>query len=87
MGVYDEHRGTYLGSRVTKNCNTCKVHEHYGYWTTSGKRQFETDCLENDFLSSSEDTAVGLDLSTLHPYIFSIYGIERTMGSREGILC
>ena len=41
--VYDEHRGTYLGSRVTKNCNTCKVHEHYGYWTTTGKRQFETD--------------------------------------------
>jgi len=25
--------------------------------------QFETDCLENDFLSSSEDTAVGLSLS------------------------
>ena len=60
--IYDEHRGTYLGSRVTKNCNTCKVHEHYGYWTTSGKRQFETDCLENDFLLSSEDTAVGLSL-------------------------
>ena len=36
------------------------VHEHYGYWTTSGKRQLETDCLENDFLLSSEDTAVGL---------------------------
>ena len=35
---------------------------HYGYWTTSGKRQFETDCLENDFLLSSEDTAVGLSL-------------------------
>ena len=30
------------------------------YWTTSGKRQFETDCLENDFLLSPEDTAVGL---------------------------
>ena len=33
-----------------------------------GKRQFETDCLENDFLSSSEDTAVGLDHSILHPH-------------------
>ena len=28
----------------------------------SGKRQFETDCLENDFLLSSEDRAVGLSL-------------------------
>ena len=67
MVVYDEDRGTYLGSRVTKNCNTCKVHEHYGYSTKSGKKQFETDCLENDFLASSEDTAVGLDHSILHP--------------------
>ena len=62
MVVYDKHHGTYLGSRVTKNCNTCKVHEHYDYWTISGKRQFETDCLENDFLLSLEDTAVGLSL-------------------------
>jgi len=31
--VYDQHGGTYLGSRVTKNCNTCKVHEHYSHWT------------------------------------------------------
>ena len=38
------------------------VHEQYGYWTTSGKRELERDCLENDFLLSSEDTAVGLSL-------------------------
>ena len=60
--IYDDHRGTYLGSRVTKNCNKCKVHEYYGYWTSSGKRQFDTDCLENDFLLSSEDTAVRISL-------------------------
>ena len=36
--VYDEHRGKYLGSRVTKDCNTSKVHEHYGYLTTNGKK-------------------------------------------------
>ena len=28
----------------------------------SGKRQFESDCLEIDFLLSSEDTAAGLCL-------------------------
>lgn len=60
--IYDEQRGTYLGSRVTKNCNSCKVHEHYGYWTCKGKRHFEIDCLENDFLLSSEDTALGMSL-------------------------
>lgn len=60
--IYDEQRGTYLGSRVTKNCNSCKVHEHYGYWTFKGKRQFEIDCLENNFLLSSEDTALGMSL-------------------------
>ena len=60
--LFDKHHGTYLGFRLTKNCNICKVHEHYGYWTISGKRQFEMDCLENDFLLSSEDTAVGLPL-------------------------
>ena len=41
-----------------ENCRMCKK----PYWTTSGKRQFETDCLEIDFLLSSEDTAVGLPL-------------------------
>ena len=56
MVVYDEHRGTHLGSRVTKNCNTCKVHEHYGYWTRSGKRQFE-------------DTAVGLSLMVTSRFV------------------
>lgn len=56
--IYDDHHSMYLGSKVTKKCNTCKVHEYYGCWTSSGKRQFETDCLENDFFLSSEDTAV-----------------------------
>ena len=36
--VYDEHRGKYLRSRVTKDCNTSNVHEHYGYLTTNGKK-------------------------------------------------
>ena len=36
--IYHEQRGSYLGSRVTKCCRTCKVYEHYGYWTQEGKR-------------------------------------------------
>ena len=60
--IYHEQYGTYLGSRVTKYCNNCKVHEHYGYWTVNGERKFEEDCLKNEFLLSSEDTAVGLSL-------------------------
>lgn len=60
--IYDEYRGTYLGFRVIKNCNICKVYEYYGYWITSGKRQFETDCFENDFLLFLEDMVVGLFL-------------------------
>lgn len=60
--VYHEQRGSYLGSRITKCCRTCKVHEHYGYWTLNGKRQFNEDVLEGHFLLSSEDTAFDLSL-------------------------
>ena len=36
--IYHEHRGTYLGSRVTKCCCGCKIYEHYGYWSIDGRR-------------------------------------------------
>ena len=55
--IYHEQRGSYLGSRVTNCCRSCKVYEHYGYWTLEGKRHFNDDCLSNEFLLSSEDTA------------------------------
>ena len=55
--IYHEQRGSYLGSRETKCCHTCKVYEHHGYWTQEGKRHFNDDCLSNEFLLSSEDTA------------------------------
>lgn len=60
--IYHEQRGSYLGSRVTKFCHTCKVYEHYGYWTVNGERQFDDSCLDNQFLLSSEDTAFDLSL-------------------------
>ena len=55
--IYHEQHGSYLGSRVTKCCRTCKIYKHYGHWTSEGKRQFNDDCLANLFLLSSEDTA------------------------------
>ena len=29
--VYHGEFGTYLGSRMSKRCKSCKVFEHYGY--------------------------------------------------------
>ena len=60
--IYHAQRGTYLGSRITKCCRGCKLHEHYGYWTLNGQRQFDENCLENEFLLSSEDTAFDMSL-------------------------
>ena len=55
--IYSLHRGTYLGSCVTKVCRRCKAYEHYGYWTHGRKKQFTKESLELDFLLSTEDTA------------------------------
>lgn len=60
--IYSNHRGTYLGSRLTKVCRKCKIYEHYGYWSVEGKRHFERDCLSSEFLLSSEDTAFQMDV-------------------------
>lgn len=60
--IYHAQRGTYLGSRLMKFCRGCKLHEHYGYWTLNGQRHFDENCLENEFLLSSEDTAFDMSL-------------------------
>ena len=52
-------RGTYIGSRFTKKCSKCKIQEHYGFDKRDGKRMFDNDCLTNEFLLTSEDTAIG----------------------------
>lgn len=54
--------GTYLGSRVIKNFRSCKVYEHYGFWTEDGVKHIDAGCLNNEFLLSSEDTAFHLSL-------------------------
>ena len=65
--------------------------------TVTGRVEKEdslTDCLENDFLSSSEDTAVGLDHSILQPHLLPIEVIGNPRGRGvlkrpflEGYLC
>ena len=60
--IYHLERGTYVGTRLTKHCRGCKIHEHYGYWTEDGKKYLDEGCLENDYLVSTEDTAFHVSL-------------------------
>ncbi|CAB4017095.1 Hypothetical predicted protein [Paramuricea clavata] len=60
--IYHIYFGSYLGSRITKWCRKCKIYEHYGYWTEGGNRYFNEDCLEQDFLLTSEETAYHIPL-------------------------
>ena len=56
------YRGTFLGSRVSKLCRHCKIHEHYGYYTKESKKCYDRDVLLMDYLQSTEDTAFDLNL-------------------------
>jgi hypothetical protein len=60
--VYHLTRGTYLGSRFTKKCSRCKTQEHYGHYKKGGKRVFDGECLEKEFLLATEDTAIDMQL-------------------------
>lgn len=59
---YHIYFGSYLGSRVTKSCRKCKLYEHYGGWTDVGKHFFDDDCLNQEFLLRSEETAFHVPL-------------------------
>ena len=59
---YHIYFGSYLGSRVKKSCRKCKLYEHYGSWTEGGKHYFDDDCLNNEFLLTSEETAFHVPL-------------------------
>ena len=60
--IYHSERGSYLGSRVTKFCWKCKIYEHYGFWTENAIKHVDVNCLDNEFLLSSEDTAFHMSL-------------------------
>ena len=56
--VYHNEFGTYLGSRMSKRCKSCKVFEQYGYYSLEGMRHMDDNVLKNEFLLSTEDTAI-----------------------------
>jgi hypothetical protein len=60
--VYHLTRGTYLGCHLSKKCSKCKVYEHYGFFTENGQRTFDSDCLNNEFLMSTDETAIDMML-------------------------
>ncbi len=60
--VYHLTRGTYLGCRISKKCSNCKIYEHYGFFTENGNRTFDSDCLSNEFLMSTDETAIDMML-------------------------
>ena len=60
--VYHTSRGSCVGSRFTKQCRKCQIHEHYGYWTLKGQKYFDVSTLQLPFLLSTEDTAFDMTL-------------------------
>ena len=60
--VYDLKFGEYLATRITKICRKCKISEQYGYWTFEGKKHYNDDALNNEFILISEETALDIDL-------------------------
>ena len=60
--IYHTYRGTYMGSRLTKHCRTCQIHEHYGQWSIQGQKYFDATTLKLPFLLSTEDTAFDMTL-------------------------
>ena len=60
--IYHLTRGTYLGCRLTKKCNKCKIYEHYGFYSKDGTRMFDKNFKENEFLLSTENTAIDMNI-------------------------
>ena len=62
LTVYHATRGTYIGSRMTKRCGKCRLYEHYGFWTESGMKMFDDTFYNKEFLLSTEDTAIDMNI-------------------------
>lgn len=60
--VYHLKYGITLGSRVKKFCRVCKIYEHYGYYTQDGKKHYDENALNQDYLLSSDETAFDMDI-------------------------
>ena len=55
-------RGTYIGCRSTRRCGKCRLYEHYGFWTEGGLKMFDESFWNREFLLSTEDTAVDMNV-------------------------
>jgi len=60
--IYHLTEGSMIGCRGTKFCRSCKIYEHYGYWTTNGEKHHEVNSIQYDILLSSEETAFDMSM-------------------------
>ncbi|KXJ21076.1 hypothetical protein AC249_AIPGENE27746 [Exaiptasia diaphana] len=61
--VYDLKHGPLVGSRMTKICRRCDIHEHCGYWTLKGFKHYDKESLDDcNYLLTSEETAIDIDM-------------------------
>ena len=62
--VYHETRGSFMASRIPKVCSnrSCKLIQHYGYYTIGESKFYDEDWQENDYLLSSGKTAFDINL-------------------------
>lgn len=62
--VYHELRGSFMGCCIPKVCSnrSCKLIQHYGYYSIGESRFYDEDWHENDYLLSSGKTAFDMQL-------------------------
>lgn len=62
--VYHKTRGSFMGCRIPKVCSnrSCKLIQHYGYYTIGESKFYDEDWQENDYLLSSGKTAFDMKL-------------------------
>ena len=62
LTVHHSTRGTYIGCRLTKRCGKCRLYGHYGFSTEGGLKMFDESFWNREFLLSTEDTAVDMNV-------------------------
>ena len=62
--VYHESRGSFMGCRIPKVCSnrSCKLIQHYGYYSIRESRFYNEDWQANNYLLSSGKTAFDMQL-------------------------
>lgn len=62
--VYDEVKGTFLASKISKIClnKDCQCTQHYGYYTVGDDKFYDEDWYDNEYFLSTSRTAFSIDL-------------------------